>query len=85
MRTDAAFRVAISSLAVLGGTGAFIAVTTGHRTTAIGLALTAGVFGVAAAFGGALEREVLQEPREAPPVVVPTAMGVAGYRGLRGR
>ena len=80
-------RVAVSSVAVASGTGAFLALSTGHRGAAISLALIGGLFGLTAAFGQALERE---HDHPAPvaagaPTVVGTApaITVAGFMGRR--
>ena len=47
MGTDAVVRYAIQSLAVVSGTGAFVAATSGYRHTAIGFALLSGALGLA--------------------------------------
>lgn len=47
MRADAVVRYTIQSLAVVSGTGAFVAATSGYRNTAIGFALLSGALGLA--------------------------------------
>lgn len=85
MRADAVIRYAVQSLAVVSGTGAFIAATTGRRNTAIGFALLSGALGLASVAVDA-EREgnlVLPAPVPVEPVVAPEAGTMRGL--LAGR
>lgn len=81
MQADAVARVVITTLAVASGTGAFVALATGHRASAIGLAVCGGVLTIGATLGQALERENGHSPAATtaptPPAVVGTTQGVA--------
>ena len=82
MRAAAVVRYAVQSLAVVSGTGAFIAATTGHRNTAIGFALFSGALGLASVVVQA-EREgdlVLPQLTDDEPLVVPELSGAS--RGM---
>jgi hypothetical protein len=79
VRPDAIARVAISSVAVASGTGAFLALATGHRGPAIALALIGGFAGLTAAFGQALERE-----HDHPAALVPGQPAVVGTAAAAG-
>ena len=85
MRADAAARIAISCLAVASGTGAFLALATGHRTAAIGFAVTGGVLGVASVFGESVRLETNDQgsPGSEPaglPAPVPVASAIMAGR-----
>jgi hypothetical protein len=67
---------------VVSGTGAFIAATTGHRSTAIGFALLSGALGLASVAVQA-EREgdlILPQLTDDEPLVVPELSGA--IRGM---
>jgi hypothetical protein len=89
VRADQVARVALETVAVASGTGAFVALATGHKTTAIGLAVLGGVLGVGAALGEGLERENGHAPvpatpaPQAPQVVGTAAPVMAGFAGGR--